>query len=121
MGGEPHPNLQFDYAAAHDVITQAQNVISVLHTETSARSQKAQGMRPNWKGNYADKFFGTEVPRMKSEAGNLVTELQGLITQMNAAISTANQWAQQNKTYNDNHQPKPSPSPGPAPTPPAGP
>lgn len=119
--GEPHPNLQFDYAAAQDVIAQARNVISVLHAQTSARSQKAGQMRPNWKGNYADQFFGTEVPRMKSDAANLVTELQSLITQMNSAISTANQWAQQNQTYKDNHQPKPSPSPGPSPTPPPGP
>lgn len=119
--GEPHPNLQFDYAAAHEVINQAQNMITALRTETTARSQKAQQMRPNWKGNYADQFFGTEVPRMKSQAGDLVTELQGLIKQMNGAISTANHWAQQNTTYNNNHQQKPSPAPGPSPTPPAGP
>lgn len=119
--GEPHPNLQFDYAAARDVISQAQNMINALRTETTARSQKVEQMRPNWKGNYADQFFGKEVPRMKTQAGNLVTELQGLITQMNGAISTANQWAQQNTTYNNNNVPKPSAAPGPTPTPPPGP
>lgn len=112
--GEPHPNLKFDEAAAHAVIEKAQSLIKLTRTQTEARIKKATTMQPNWKGHYADQFFQNELPRMRKDAANFITELQNLITQMNTAINTAHQFAQQNATWQAQQQKTPSPQPAPS-------
>lgn len=109
MSGPP----QFDHAKAEALIAKANATIRMLRRQTSDRTTKAKTMRKTWTGHYADQFFGTEVPRMGTQAGDLVTELQSLIAQVSAAAESARgasaKWMRTNS---------PHPSPGPAPTPP---
>lgn len=105
---------QFDHAKADAVITKANATIRMLRQQTSDRKSKAKTMQKTWTGHYADQFFGTEIPRMSNQAAKLITELQGLITQLHKAAedaqSASSAWINANS---------PKPSPGPAPTPPA--
>lgn len=109
MSGPP----QFDHAKAEALIAKATATIRMLRQQTSHRKSKAKTMQKTWTGHYADQFFGTEVPRMESQAGKLIAELQSLIAQVNAAADHARgasaAWTRANS---------PHPSPGPAPTPP---
>lgn len=107
--GEPHPNLKFDYAAAQAVIDQAQSLISITRNQADGRVKRASNMEPNWKGHYADEFFQNEMPRMRSDAANLIQELQNLIKQMHAAIDTAHEFAQQNANWQQQNAPTPIP------------
>ena len=107
--GEPHPGLEFDYKAAQAVIDQAKTLIKLTHNQTDARVKKAKAMQAHWKGNYADKFFQDELPRMRSGAAGFVTELNNLVKQMDTAINTAHQFAQQNANWQEQNTPPPVP------------
>lgn len=111
--GEP----QFDHQKAQALIDKLNDAIRVLKSQTHDRSTKAQAMqtKKDWTGPYADQFFGTEVPRMKNGASGLITQMQGLITQLNNASDSANTAM---STWQWNNEPHPSP--GPAPSPPTG-
>lgn len=110
MSGPP----QFDHAKADAVVQKAQATIRMLRQQTGDRTKKAKTMQKTWTGQYADQFFGTEVPRMSNQATKLIGELNSLISQLTTASENANSasgaWIRANS---------PKPSPGPAPTPPA--
>ncbi|MBO0706963.1 MAG: hypothetical protein J2P43_05320 [Candidatus Dormibacteraeota bacterium] len=94
MAKEPYPDLKFDYGAANAAITQLQAVIRLLTTQTNNRVTKANTIGPpNWTGTYSDQFYQGELPRMKSQAAALVTELQRMITTIDNAAQNA-QWYQ---------------------------
>lgn len=111
--GEP----QFDHQKAQALIDTLTDAIRLLKSQTSDRSTKARAMqtKKDWTGPYADQFFNTEVPRMKNGASALVTQMQGLITQLHNASTSA---SQATSSWQWNHEPHPSP--GPAPSPPTG-
>lgn len=106
--GEPHPDLTFDHAAAQAVIDQANAVIKLTHTQTDARVTSATTMLKHWRGSYADDFFKNELPRMRSGAGSLVTELQNLVKQMETAMAHASVFAGDNSKW---HQQQEFPGP----------
>lgn len=110
MGKDPYPDLKFDQKAASAAVTQLQDVIKLLSTQTTNRVKKANAIGPpNWTGTYSDQFFKNELPRMKSQAASLVTELQGLITTINTASQNAEWYQAQNDQANGTHIVAPGP------------
>jgi uncharacterized protein YukE len=101
MGKEPYPDLKFDSQAAVDAVTQLQAVVKLLHTQTSNRATKAKQMGPpNWTGTYSDQFYQNELPRMKTQAGTLISKLNALITTINNAENNYEYYKGQNDIAN---------------------
>ncbi|MGH3767929.1 MAG: hypothetical protein ACRDTX_22745 [Pseudonocardiaceae bacterium] len=106
---------QFDHGKAHDLVEQLNSAIHVLNEQTNDRVTNAKSLQKNWTGHHADQFFGTEVPRIKKQAADLVTHLQNIISAVQAADAAA--VAAEAQWQKDQPQPTAAP-PGPAPTPP---
>lgn len=120
MAKEPYPDLKFDYGAANAAVTQAQAVIRLVTTQTANRTSKAMAMGPpNWTGTYSDQFYHSELPRMKRQAADLVTELQRLITTIDNAAQNAQWYEMQNEIAKGNKVLAPGPlgeTPSPSPS-----
>lgn len=100
--GEPHPGVTFPTAQAEDVVRLAQGAITQIAATASKRQSLGAHLRPHWTGNYADQFFGTELPRMTNDAANLTSELQNLISTVQNAVDTAGDWQHANKVWQAN-------------------
>lgn len=98
---EPHPDLQFDDAAADRVVRRAKELVLLLDQQTTLRRQNADLLRPTWRGSYAHRFFDTELPRMQQQAATLVAELQQVIHRVESARDTAAEWSRENARYHD--------------------
>lgn len=75
-----------DAALADEVTAAIRTLITRLQQQTTTRTSQAQTMQQSWTGPYADQFFGTEVPRMKKGASDLITELQSWLTRIDDAV-----------------------------------
>ncbi|MBO0701584.1 MAG: hypothetical protein J2P38_01530 [Candidatus Dormibacteraeota bacterium] len=106
----------FDSAKAQALIDKLLDTTRVLTNQTMNRNTRAQAMQKHWTGAYADRFFGTEMPRMRQDAASLTSQMGNLIIQLSNAIDGYQQahaqwWSK---------QPHPtSAPPGTAPSPPA--
>jgi uncharacterized protein YukE len=105
---------QFDHDKARHLIEQLKTAIRVLNQQTNDRINNAKTMQRNWTGHHAHQFFGTEVPRIKNQAANLVTHMQNIIR----AVQGADEAASAAETQWQKKQPRPLPTPGTAPSPP---
>ena len=118
--GEPFPNkVAFDFGKADEAIRELQALLKVLTQHASARKSRAHGMKKDWTGPYADKFFGAEVPRMEKQAHQMVGEIQQAIRTISgyesAARSLQHQHDLANQRYRDEHKPSPEPQAPPDP------
>lgn len=98
---EPHPDLQFDDAAAELVLQRARQLLQLLDQQTTLRRQNAEALRPTWEGYYARRFFESELPRMQQQAAGLVAELQQLVHRVESASETAADWRRENDRYRE--------------------
>jgi hypothetical protein len=105
-----HP--QFDHGRAHDLVEQLNSAIRLLNQQTNDRVANAKSLQKNWTGHHADQFFGTEVPRIRTQAANVVTHMQNIIY----AVQGADARASAAEAEWQKRQPHPLPTPGPAPS-----
>lgn len=85
-GGGKAPKL--NKALAEEVISQARAAMTMLASQTPARTSKGRAALEHWSGADAERFR-SEFSKMQRDAHNLHGELQGLIKQVSAALDKA--------------------------------
>lgn len=98
---EPHPDLRFDQERAAVVVQRARELLQLLEQQATLRRQNADRLRPSWRGAYARRFFGDELPRAQRQTAELLQELRTLIHRVESAAETADEWARQNARYRE--------------------
>lgn len=114
---EPYPNLQFPVAQAEELINAARQTIQVVRSAASSRRRQVSSLKSSarWTGTAADQFFGSDAPKIESDASSIIGQLQALIHTVQGGIQTfqdeqaANQAvARANASNNQKSPPAPS-------------
>lgn len=67
---------QFDQAAAQALVAELRDGIQVLRRNMNDRAANARSLRDSWKGHYADTYFGTDQPQIKTQAQDAISHMQ---------------------------------------------
>jgi len=93
-----------DRARAAAVITAVDAAIAQLKQDAATRTSRSSKMQASWKGPYADQFFGSEIPRMKTRTAELISELLQLKQQISNAVEGAATMQQHFNTWQSQQQ-----------------
>lgn len=88
MTTRPQPP-QFDQQAAQDLISALNSAIHGIRSRMTNRATKVNSLQEHWRGGYADQFFEADEPGFRSNAADLISQIQAMIKHVSAASDQA--------------------------------